>query len=81
MKKFVLTTSIVSLSLLSQAQISLFNNEVEQQWHEISFMVNQGTVYMELANDMDDFDIRASDIRAPPSIEEALGELQLRFFV
>ena len=44
MKKFVLTTSIVSLSLLSQAQISLFNNEVEQQWHEISFMVNQGTV-------------------------------------
>lgn len=43
MKKFILTTSIVSLSLLSQAQISLFNNEVEQQWHEISFMVNQGT--------------------------------------
>ena len=35
MKKFILTTSIVSLSLLSQAQISLFNNEVDQEWREV----------------------------------------------
>ena len=43
MRKYILSTLIVQMSLISQAQIALFNNEVVQHWQEVSFIVNQGT--------------------------------------
>jgi len=51
MKEFILTTSIVSLSLLSQAQISLFNNEIEQEWKEIySYVYVDDNILQELCD-------------------------------
>ena len=37
--------------------------------------------YIELAYDIEAFDILASDIRVPPSIEDALGDLHEEFLV
>ena len=65
----------VASSWLESFSVSLLFRSSEKEWTRLSM------AYMELANDMEDFDIRASGMRVPPSIEEALGEFQMRFFV